>query len=64
MNGVTAERIIFRRFPWKCWISGWTAFGKNGLYYIPDIEEEQGQPCCRDSEDAGHYQAAGRSFKQ
>ena len=44
MNGVTAEKDNLRRFPWKCWISGWAAFGKNGLYYIPDIEEEQGQP--------------------
>lgn len=44
MNGVTAEKDNLQEIPMEMldiWVD---SFRKNGLYYIPDIEEEQGKP--------------------
>lgn len=44
MNGVTAEKDNFQEVPMEMLDIWMDSFRKNGLYYIPDIEEEQGQP--------------------
>lgn len=44
MNGVTAEKDNLQEVPMEMLDIWMDSFRKNGLYYIPDIEEEQGQP--------------------
>ena len=44
MNGVTAEKDNLQEVPMEMLDIWMGSFRKNGLYYIPDIEEEQGQP--------------------
>ena len=44
MNGVTAEKDNLQKVPMEMLDIWMDSFRKNGLYYIPDIEEEQGQP--------------------
>lgn len=44
MNGVTAEKDNLQEVPMEMVDIWMDSFRKNGLYYIPDIEEEQGQP--------------------
>lgn len=44
MNGVTAEKDNLQEVPVEMLDIWMDSFRKNGLYYIPDIEEEQGQP--------------------
>ena len=44
MNGVTAEKDNLQEVPMEMLDIWMDSFQKNGLYYIPDIEEEQGQP--------------------
>ena len=44
MNGVTAEKDNLQEVPMEILDIWMDSFRKNGLYYIPDIEEEQGQP--------------------
>ena len=44
MNGVTAEKDNLQEVPMEMLDIWMYSFRKNGLYYIPDIEEEQGQP--------------------
>lgn len=44
MNGVTAEKDNLQEVPMEMRDIWMDSFRKNGLYYIPDIEEEQGQP--------------------
>ena len=44
MNGVTAEKDNIQEVPMEMLDIWMDSFRKNGLYYIPDIEEEQGQP--------------------
>lgn len=46
MNGVTAEKDNLQEVPMEMLDIWMDSFRKNGLYYIPDIEEEQGQPYC------------------
>ena len=44
MNGVTAEKDNLQEVAMEMLDIWMDSFRKNGLYYIPDIEEEQGQP--------------------
>lgn len=44
MNGVTAEKDNLQEVPMEMLDIWMDSFRKNGLYYIPDIEEEKGQP--------------------
>lgn len=44
MNGVTAEKDNLQEVPMEMLDIWMDSFRKKGLYYIPDIEEEQGQP--------------------
>lgn len=44
MNGVTAEKDKLQEVPMEMIDIWMDSFRKNGLYYIPDIEEEKGQP--------------------
>lgn len=44
MNGVTAEKDNLQEVPMEMLDIWMDSFRKNGLYYIPDIEEKQGQP--------------------
>lgn len=44
MNGVTTEKDNLQEVPMEMLDIWMGSFRKNGLYYIPDIEEEQGQP--------------------
>lgn len=44
MNGVTAEKDNLQEVPMEMLDIWMDSFRKNSLYYIPDIEEEQGQP--------------------
>lgn len=44
MNGVTAEKDNLQEVPMEMLDIWMDSFRKNGLYYIPDIEEEQGLP--------------------
>lgn len=44
MNGVTAEKDNLQEVPMEMLDIWMDSFRKNGLYYIPDIAEEQGQP--------------------
>ena len=44
MNGVTAEKDNLQEVPMEMLDIWMDSFRKNGLYYIPDIEEEQGEP--------------------
>ena len=44
MIGVTAEKDNLQEVPMEMLDIWMDSFRKNGLYYIPDIEEEQGQP--------------------
>lgn len=44
MNGVTAEKDNLQEVPMEMLDIWMDSFRKNGLYYIPDIEEEPGQP--------------------
>lgn len=44
MNGVTSEKDNLQEVPMEMVSSWMDSFQKHGLFYIPDIEEEQGKP--------------------